>query len=55
MRHDHNKKCLEDSIMVDTSNVPLLGLAAVVVTARITSVALTQAHRCCASVPFISC
>jgi hypothetical protein len=25
MRHDHHKKCLDDSIVVDTSSAPLLG------------------------------
>jgi len=25
MRHDHHKKCLDDSIMVDTSNGPWHG------------------------------
>src|SRR5215216_7230877 len=36
-------------------NGPLLGSDVVVVTARIMSVAQTQAHRCCGSVPFTSC
>ena len=55
MPHESNKQCLDDSIMVDTSNGPSLGLVAVVVTARIMSVAQTQVHRCYGSVPFTLC
>jgi hypothetical protein len=50
MSHDQDKKCLDDSIMVDTSNAPWLGSDVVVVTARIMSVAQTQAKQWCGSV-----
>ena len=39
MLHDQDKKCLDDSIMVDTSNGPSHGSAVVGVTARIMNVA----------------
>ena len=37
MRRAHNKKCLDDSIMVDTSNAPSAGLAATAASRRIMS------------------
>jgi hypothetical protein len=38
MRPDHHKKCLDDSIVVDTSNARSPGLVAIAASVKITSI-----------------
>ena len=55
MPHDHHKQCLDDSIVVDTSNEPSPGLAAVVDTAGTMSATPPPVHQGFASALFTSC
>jgi hypothetical protein len=46
MSHNQDKQCLDDSIVVDTSNGRSRGSVVVVATARTMSVARTQVSLC---------